>query len=455
MSRHRRKLPSKQQQQQQQRPPTKVEQTNSLELGKGLYYDSITGLHVARGLTVELIAQTGEPVQFVPRGMGTASSYYGGNRELTHTTTSTGTTGTSGGGRRDSGSCVFHSKPDGAATFYDPTVHRDGGFHYCINSERDQYGGFFCLEMDSDCRVVDYVKRLGGHPNDGCFEPSNAVRTRWNCNGGKTPWDTWVSCEEIERDEGGGYCWQVDPYGRREPQRIMSIGTGEWEAMAVDARYSVPVFYFSEDDRDGAVRQMTPRSGRYGAAGWDTLHDDQAEVRYLVLRQDRTFYWSSRLGEGRDSAVRSFPNVEGIAFDVVDGVPHLFFVSKRLEMLFTLNFDTNRWYSSSTNGPMVGEGDFRSDPDAIVPVAGKYLFIAEDGGGSPGVFMKDLRSESYYTVFQHNRPRNGDNEETTAVALSPDGKCLMSCLQHQGSCYVFRREDGGTMKHLNTRLRLR
>lgn len=69
--------------------------------------------------------------------------------------------------------------------------------------------------------------------------------------------------------------------------------------------------------------------------------------------------------------------------------------------------------------------------------------------------MKDLRSESYYTVFQHNRPRHGDGEETTAIALSPDGKCLMSCLQHQGSCYVFRREDGGTMKHLNTRLRLR
>ena len=31
--------------------------------------------------------------------------------------------------------------------------------------------------------------------------------TSRNCGGGLTPWNTWISCEEVR----GGQCWQVDP----------------------------------------------------------------------------------------------------------------------------------------------------------------------------------------------------------------------------------------------------
>jgi len=98
--------------------------------------------------------------------------------------------------------------------------------------------------------------------------------TNDNCGGGLTPWGTWVSCEE-ETDIG--QCWQVDPYGRAQETKLGGDG-GNFESVAVDARvHDRPVFYTTEDTKDGALRRFI--ANQYG---WDALHTD-GEESYLHL----------------------------------------------------------------------------------------------------------------------------------------------------------------------------
>ena len=154
----------------------------SLQLGKLKAVDK-NSLRLSEGLTATLIAESGKKVPYTsPQKTSTESTLN------------------------------FHRSADGADIFALP----DGGYIYASNAELGGgAGGVFGVEFDKDGLVRNYKPLITG--------------TSRNCNGGRTPWNTWVTCEELT----GGQCWQVDPTGARtgEPTVIGQLG-GSFEAFA-------------------------------------------------------------------------------------------------------------------------------------------------------------------------------------------------------------------------------
>lgn len=315
----------------------------------------------------------------------------------------------------------FHDQPDAGATYPDTdAANNPNGWIYVSNAEvNDGQGGVAALKFDQDGNLMDYTMLLTG--------------TSMNCGGGRTPWNSWVSCEE----QTGGQMWQVDPTGIRSPQ-LMSMGSegGVWESFTFDVRNrAYPRFFVTEDHQKGALRRFTPRTANWEEP-WNMLHDEGV-TDFLTLfpnatNNGGTFQWTDDFDSARENADLYYPHSEGI--DVYGS--QLFFVCKKIHMLFVLDLDNGTYMNRTTKS-----GLFDGQPDQIQRILGDsrgdLIYFTEEGGEHAGIHARDSVSR-FYTILES--PLYPD--ETTGLAFSPDGRFMLMAYQDIGVLFSVWRKDG-------------
>lgn len=284
---------------------------------------------------------------------------------------------------------IWHGAPDGGATF----ATDDGGWIYVSNSEiRNHGGGAGALRFNQHGEVTDAYAILSG--------------TNSNCAGGKTPWNTWLSCEETP----DGLVYECDPFGQQAAIVRPALGRFKHEAVAVD-----PVrghLYLTEDVPDGGFYRFTPeqvltdlssglleiaevlRTGTRTHITWHKVPDPTAkntETRYQVENASR------------------FNGGEGIVW--TDGI--VYFTTKgdnRVWRHHTQNGQIDTLYDLSTSSTPILSG-----VDNIVITASGDLLVAEDGGDMQIVLLSPAGN-----VIPVLQVTGQDESEICGPAFSPN-----------------------------------
>jgi secreted PhoX family phosphatase len=245
-------------------------------------------------------------------------------------------------------SYTWHGAPDGGACFAD-----GNGWIYTSNAELGTGGGAGALRFDASGNVVDAYRILSN--------------TRTNCAGGATPWQTWLSCEEVDR----GYVYETDPFGVTAASQRAAMGRFKHEAAACDP--DLQVIYLTEDVSDGAFYRFKPTT-------WGNLATGTLQV---LTETSGVLSWKNVPDpDGSPTATRNqvantkrFNGGEGCHY--ANGV-----------CFFTTKGDNRVWaYDTAANTlAIVYDDNLTSNPpltgiDNITGSASSGdLFVAEDGG---------------------------------------------------------------------------
>jgi secreted PhoX family phosphatase len=296
-------------------------------------------------------------------------------------------------GQRVAGtSYTWHPAPDGGACFADGT-----GWIYVSNSEVSSTGGVGAVRFDRSGNITGAYRTLSN--------------TNVNCAGGATPWNTWLSCEEVDR----GYVYETDPWGVKAAVRHPAMGRFKHEACAADPVRKV--IYLTEDVPDGCLYRFRPTT-------WGDLRSGTLEVMTGSNSQTSGTVGWARVPDPDGSPTATRNQVSGAKR--FDGGEGCYYAADTC--WFTTKGDGRVWAYNATNSTIsltyddslvTGGTPPLTGVDNVTRSSGGDLFVAEDGGN-----MEICLITPQGIVAPFLRVPNQNSSEITGPAFSPDGSRL-------------------------------
>ncbi|MGW5131585.1 alkaline phosphatase PhoX [Streptomyces sp. NPDC004135] len=294
------------------------------------------------------------------------------------------------GQRVGSTSYTWHNAPDGGACYADGT-----GWIYVSNSEINPSGGASAVKFSSTGAITGAYRVLSG--------------TRQNCAGGTTPWNTWLSCEEVDR----GYVYETDPWGVKAAVRRDAMGRFKHEAAAADPVRRV--VYLTEDVTDGCFYRFRPTT-------WGDLSAGTLEVMVAGSGTSGPVTWAhvpdptgATATRNQVSGAKRFNGGEGCYY--ADDT--CWFTTKGDNRVWqynaaaqTIELAYDDSLVTSGTAPLTGV-------DNVTGSSSGDLFVAEDGGT-----MEICVITPADVVAPFLRVDGQSASEITGPAFSPDGTRL-------------------------------